>query len=563
MEAPALSRRARGARRIMETQQEIEFIVGVREVGPSERVLPLDQVHNPWGAWSLVPHPSPSRARRRHLAAAARRAALCGVLLAVTACSTRPAPPPPDPRVTRAQGAVAQAGQPQVEEILFQSGQAERPGSIVLDPDRVAQLDEILSRMAADEIFSGSVLIAQDGEVLLSRGYGSADREQGISNTPQTRFLVGSVTKQFTAMAILILQSQGRLNVQDPICRYIEDCPAAWEDITIHHLLTHTSGMVVMPDDNSYPETPVTPRELLDLFDDAPLDFQPGERHSYSNCGYWVLGYVIEEVSGQSYEAFVQQWILEPLDLHDSGFDEEANGLAVGYVDQNTAAPAQVIESSFPYSAGALYSTVEDLYRWDQALYTEQLIPQELLDQMFASHASLYPDAVGSAAYGYGWLAWDHLGRRLVGHGGAIDGFRAWILRYPDNRVTIIVLSNQEDSQDTMFYAWRFLTDETTAIETEDGAMIAYAGPLEAQAGGRFSTSFMVTDPSGHPAQGLLVGTLGESPADSAAVHAFEHLTTDGIIQLTWPVDLPAGITNLYCRFNGVDYEVARIRIIP
>ena len=438
-----------------------------------------------------------------------------------------------------------------------------QPGSFGLDPDRVAQLDGILSRMAAAETFSGSVLIAQDGEVLLSRGYGSADREQGISNTPQTRFLIGSVTKQFTSMAILILQSRGRLNVQDPICRYIEDCPAAWEDITIYHLLTHTSGMIVMPADSTYPDTPITPRELLDRFEDAPLDFQPGERHSYSNCGYWVLGYIIEQVSGQSYEAFVQKWIFEPLEMHDSGYDQDASGLAVGYVDQNTAAPAQVIDSSFPYSAGALYSTVEDLYRWDQALYTEQLIPRELLDQMFAPRISLYPDVVGSVEYGYGWFVLDHLGRRAVGHGGAIDGFRAWIFRYPDDRITIIVLSNQEDGDYTMHFAWRFLIYETMAIETEDGATITYAGPLEVQAGGSLSAWFMVTDSSGRPARGLLAGTLGESPTDSAAVRASGLLTTDGIVELAWPANLPAGTTRLYCKFNGVDYEVARITISP
>ncbi|HET7012040.1 MAG TPA: serine hydrolase domain-containing protein [Anaerolineales bacterium] len=436
-------------------------------------------------------------------------------------------------------------------------------GSLGLDADRVAQLDGIFSRMAADETFSGSVLIAQDGEVLLSRGYGSADRKLGISNTPHTRFFIGSVSKQFTAMAILILQSQGRLNVQDYICRYIEDCPAAWEDITIHHLLTHTSGMIVMPDDSSYPETPITPRELLARFEDAPLDFHPGERHSYSNCGYWVLGTIIEQVSGQSYKDFIQQAIFEPLGMHDSGYDQDARGLAVGYRDQHTVVPSQVIDSSFLYSAGALYSTVEDLYRWDQALYTEQLISRELLDQMFAPRASLYPDAVGSAAYGYGWIVLDHMGRRMVGHGGALDGFRAWIFRYPDDRITIIVLSNQEDSQDTMFYSWRLLTYETIVIETEDGATITYAGPLEAQAGGRFSASFMVTDPSGQPAWGPVVGTLGESPTDPAAVRATERLTTDGIVQLAWPVDFLAGTTRLFCRFNGVDYEVARITITP
>jgi CubicO group peptidase (beta-lactamase class C family) len=415
--------------------------------------------------------------------------------------------------------------------------------------------------MTVDETFSGSILIAQDGEVLLSRGYGSADRELGISNTPQTRFFVGSVTKQFTAMAILILQSQGRLNVQDPICRYIKDCPADWEDITIHHLLTHTSGITPMVGNSG--SLPITPAGLLALFKDSPLDFQPGERFNYSNCGYWVLGTIIEQVSGQSYEAFVQQWILEPLGMHDSGFDQDANGLAVGYVDQYTAAPAEVSDSSFSYSAGALYSTLEDLYRWDQALYTDQLIPQDLLDQMFAPLINVSPDVIGSEAYGYGWIVQDDLGRQLVWHGGAIEGFRAAIFRYPDERITIIILSNQEDSGDTMYFSWRSLIYETITIETEDGTTITYAGPLEAQAGGELLATFMVTDPSGYPAKGLLVGTLGEPPADSAAIRTSALLSTDGMLTLSLSVEIPAGPSSLYCIFKGVEYKVTSITISP
>ena len=438
----------------------------------------------------------------------------------------------------------------------------QQPGSFGFYSDRVAQLDGILSRMAADETFSGSVLIAQDGEVLLNRGYGSADREQGISNTPQTRFLIGSVTKQFTAMAILILQSQGRLNVQDPICRYIEDCPTAWKDITIHHLLTHTSGITFMVGNSG--SLPITPAGLLALFKDSPLDFQPGERFNYSNCGYWVLGYIIEQVSGQSYEDFIQQAIFEPLDMHDSGYNQDASGLAVGYKDQYTiAAPTEESDSSFSYSAGALYSTVEDLYRWDQALYTDQLIPQDLLDQMFAPQISMYPDVVGSMVYGYGWFVLDDLGRQLVWHGGAIEGFRSVIFRYPDERITIIILSNQEDSSDTMYFIFRSLIHGMIAIETEDGTMITYAGPLEAQAGGELLATFMVTDPSGHPAKGLLVGTLDEPPADSAAIRTSALLSTDGMLTLFLPVDIPAGPSSLYCIFKGVEYKVTSITISP
>jgi|GEM_PF-2862025 len=439
---------------------------------------------------------------------------------------------------------------------------ASTSGELVLEPDMLERVEVWLSRMAVDETFSGSILIAQDGEVLLNRGYGSADRELGISNTPQTRFRLGSVTKQFTAMAILILQSQGRLNVQDPICRYIEDCPAAWEDITIHHLLTHTSGIIPMVMNSG--SLPITPAKLLALFKDAPLNFQPGEKFSYSNCGYWVLGYIIEQVSGQSYKDFIQQAIFEPLEMHDSGYDQDVPGLALGYKDQYSIATASLVsDSSFPYSAGALYSTVEDLYRWDQALFTDQLIPLELLDQMFTPHISQYPDVVGSVAYGYGWMVLDDLGRRVVGHGGAIEGFRAWIIRYPNDHITIIGLSNQEDSLSIMFSIWRSLIHGMIAISTNDGSTITYAGPLEAQTGGSLSASFMVTDPSGKPAQGLIGGTLGKSPTDSAAVRASARLNTDGIVELDWLANLPTGTTRLYCEFNGVEYEIAHITISP
>jgi len=437
-----------------------------------------------------------------------------------------------------------------------------QPGSFGFDPDRVAQLDEILSRMAADETFSGSVLIAQGGEVLLSRGYGSADHELGIPNTTQTRFRLGSVTKQFTAMAILILQSQGRLNVQDPICRYIDDCPAAWEGITIHHLLTHTSGITYMVGNSG--SLPITPAELIALIKDLPLAFQPGEKFSYSNCGYWVLGYIIEQVSGQSYKDFIQQAIFEPLDMHDSGYDQDASGLAVGYKDRYTIAPPSgVSDSSFAYSAGALYSTVEDIYRWDQALYTNQLISKDLLDQIFAPQIIMDPDVVGSMAYGYGWFVLDDLSQQVVWHGGSIDGFKAGIIRYPDERITIILLSNQEDSSDTMYFSWRSLIYETIVIETEDSATITYAGPLEAQAGGELSASFMVTDPNGQPAQGPLVGILGESPTDSAAIRTSAPLSTGGMLTLFLPVDIPAGTTSLYCIYKGVEYKVTSITISP
>ena len=316
--------------------------------------------------------------------------------------------------------------------------------------DVVAEIDVMLDKMAKQALFTGSVLIGQRGEVLLAQGYGLADRVQGIPNTSQTRFRLASITKQFTAMAILILESQGKLKVEDPICNYIPDCPSTWNSITIDHLLTHTSGIpdfMASPDFPSIAATPSAPVQTIARFRDLPLDFEPGESWSYSNCGYVVLGYIIEQVSGQTYEDFLQHSIFTPLKLRDTGYDHNSNSLAVGYPDAysspNHTQPAEFIDMSIPYAAGGLYSTVEDLYRWEQALSTEQLVPQAYLDEMFAPHAAI-PDG-GGWAYGYGWfVGTDQGGRPTDRHPGYLSGFASVIARYPDNGITIIVLSNQQ-----------------------------------------------------------------------------------------------------------------------
>jgi CubicO group peptidase (beta-lactamase class C family) len=277
----------------------------------------------------------------------------------------------------------------------------------------------------------------------LSRGYGLADREKKTPNTTQTRYRIYSITKQFTAMAILMLQERGKLNVQDPICKYIPDCPAAWKEITIHHLLTHTSGIPDFIGFTDYPETSATPSppaQTIARFKDKSLDFQPGEKWNYSNSGYVLLGAVIERVSGQSYEDFLQKNIFEPLKMVNTGYDHNRSDLASGYVNSGKI-KANFVDMSIPYAAGGLYSTVEDLYRWDQALYTQQLVPQKTLDTMFTAHAPI-PEADG-LGYGYGWLIGRTFNRRNIFHGGSLVGYNSLIDRYPDDKVTVIVLTNQ------------------------------------------------------------------------------------------------------------------------
>src|SRR5579884_3801699 len=180
-----------------------------------------------------------------------------------------------------------------------------------------AQLDTYLTHLAKDGVLSGAVLVAQNG-MLFSKGYSLADKDARIPNTPQTRFRIGSITKQFTAMAILILQQDGKLHVQDRICLYIPNCPQDWQPITIEQLLTHTSGI---PDYTNFPDfvatwtQPTTPEQLIARFENMPLEFSPGSVFRYSSSGYILLGYIIERVTGESYATFLQQNIFDPLKM--------------------------------------------------------------------------------------------------------------------------------------------------------------------------------------------------------------------------------------------------------
>jgi len=303
------------------------------------------------------------------------------------------------------------------------------------------QVDAMLNQLVEANQFSGSVLIAQAGAVLVSKGYGLADQAQNLPNTPQTKFRLGSLTKQFTAVAILMLQAQGALDVQDPICNYLPDCPPTWQAITIHHLLSHTAGLpnfTDFPDYEASKQLPTTPTQTISRFQDKPLDFAPGEGWNYSNSGYIVLGSIIEQASGQPYAEFLQTHIFTPLEMTSTGYEDAASELAIGYA--NGATVADVIDMSIPFAAGGLYSTVEDLYLWDQALATEKLLPRALLDVMFTPWAAI-PESNG-LHYGYGWLVGEQFDHQVVGHNGGIDGFATSFMRFPNDQVVIIALSN-------------------------------------------------------------------------------------------------------------------------
>lgn len=305
--------------------------------------------------------------------------------------------------------------------------------------DAATRMDAYLAACHKLDRFSGSVLVARGGRIILRRGYGMANYELGASNIPETKFRLGSITKQFTAMAILQLEVRGRLKVADTVETFFPGYPQG-DRITIHHLLTHTSGIPNMTEFPDYAATmalPTTVLETVARFKDRPLDFQPGERFSYSNSGYVLLGAIIEKVTGRPYEEFVRETIFRPLGMDDTGVDHAATvlkGRASGYeFADDLMINAPCIDMSVPHAAGALYSTVDDLYKWDRALYTEKLVPRAVLDRMFTPFKD---------GYAYGWSIGSFAGHRNIRHGGGINGFTTDISRFPDDDACIIVLNN-------------------------------------------------------------------------------------------------------------------------
>jgi CubicO group peptidase (beta-lactamase class C family) len=304
----------------------------------------------------------------------------------------------------------------------------------------VSRMDQVAQSYVTDKKFMGSVLVARGDEVLFSKGYGSANLEWNVPNSPTTKFRLGSITKQFTAASILLLEERGKLKTDDLVKVYMSDAPAAWDKITIFNLLTHTSGIAnftSFPDYQATEALPTTPAKLVARFRDKPLDFQPGEKWSYSNSGYALLGYVIEKASGETYEKFVQENIFTPLGMKDSGYDSNsaiiprrASGYAPGPKGPQNAA---FVNMTVPFAAGALYSTTEDLLRWEQGLFGGKLLSAASLAKMTTPFKDDYAFGVGVSTSG---------GRKSISHGGGINGFNTFLAYYPDDKLTVIALAN-------------------------------------------------------------------------------------------------------------------------
>lgn len=317
--------------------------------------------------------------------------------------------------------------------------------------DISSNLNSYLTALQNTDNFHGSVLVAQGGNILLDKGYGMANFAQNIKNAPQTTFPIASMTKQFTAMAIMQLVQKGIINEDDTLSKFIPDFPRG-NEITIKDLLTHTSGIVdytTLPEfwsmkiDNFKNEN-----NIINLFKNKPLQFKPGTAFSYSNSGYFLLGYIVEKVSGMGYENYLEKNIFEPLNMKNTGIGYKGTDklyTSTGYSGYLEISPvSDEVTINGLYGAGALYSTTEDLYKWDRALYTEKLVNNETMKKIFSGYVEIakYGD-YGGAYYGYGWMLSNNskYGKETF-HGGNVLGFTSNIQRYIDKDLTIIILTN-------------------------------------------------------------------------------------------------------------------------
>ncbi len=322
----------------------------------------------------------------------------------------------------------------------------------VFSQDKADEIDKLMKVYHEYGQFNGSVLVSEGGKVIFKKGYGLAQMEWNIPNKPNTKFRIGSVTKQFTSMLILQLVEKGKIDLEGNLTDYL---PYYRKDtgkkVTVHHLLTHTSGIPSYTDLPRFLEDisrdPYPVEEFIKTYCSGDLEFEPGSKFVYNNSGYFLLGAIIEEVTGQTYEDVLKAKILDPVGMKNTGYDHHDALIlnrAAGYEKRaGEYVNAPYLDMSQPYAAGSLYSTVEDLYLWDQVLYTDKLLSIEIKELMFKPHVS-----AGAMFYAYGWMVGEKSFPKSkdkvkrIAHGGGINGFNTLIDRLVEERHVVVLFNN-------------------------------------------------------------------------------------------------------------------------
>ncbi len=454
--------------------------------------------------------------------------------------------------------------------VLAFTSSAQVPAPVSPNQDVVPKINEYMDAVVKMGKFNGSLLIARDGKVLVSKGYGMSNFELDVPNTPQTKFRIGSITKPFTAIAIMLLQQRGKLSVQDSICKYVADCPAGWQPITLHHLLGHTSGLAKHDKAADYLKAamlPMSVMQLIEHFKNKPADFKPGEKFDYNNNGYILLGHVIEKSSGQSYEAFLRDNIFVPLGMANSGYDTHEpiiKNRAAGYLRPDDRVGGNLmnavyIDQSQSFSAGALYSTTEDLLRLDHALSDDKLLSPKTKEAMFTPAIGEYGPAPN---YGYGWFINRQFNRRAIFHPGGVPGFTGMMTRFPDDKLVIILLGNLENSQvirasrdlSAIVYGDKYeIPVERQSVKIDPKILVAYVGEYEDRPG-RITSILVENDTLMLKLAGQPVGTplLAESETQ------FFHPVQD--IQIAFVKNANGQVVEMTLRLNGREFRAKKIK---
>lgn len=434
------------------------------------------------------------------------------------------------------------------------------PASLFAQEKNVqTKVDEYLSAYAQMNLFSGSVLIANDREIIFEKSYGYACNAFDIRNTIETKFRIGSLTKGFTAIAILQLVEQGKLNLEDPLTRFIPDYPHG-DQITITNLLTHTSGIPNHTELESFnTDRRVYPFKLLqtiNTFKYKALDFTPGEQSAYSNSNYLLLGYILEKVSKMSYESYIQKHILDPLEMKNTGFEHPekiikqfANGTVLRNNELQNCRYRNMANAN---ASGALYSTVEDLLRLDLALYHNLLLSEKYRELM----TNPFKDKLT-----FGWGTAKVFDHKMVGLAGEIDGFRANISRFVNDTVCIIVLSNLENApinrinRDliaiTFNQSYQIPNIEQT-IALKDALLESYVGTYELKPG----FNFQITVDN----ERIFCQPTGQAKLELFALSDSEFMLTEVPAHIAFEFGTDQKVEKLILKQGGRDIPIMRIK---
>lgn len=329
--------------------------------------------------------------------------------------------------------------------VAISDGRAQTSSSVAVDVSNYVR-----SEMQRQQIPGVALLVSRDGKIVQAEGFGFANVELQVPVKPETIFQSGSVGKQFTATAVMMLVEEGKVHLDDPLTKYFSGAPPAWNDVTVRELLSHTAGFGDYPDKFDFRKD-WTEEELLKVVEGIPLSYPPGTKWEYSNLGYLTLGILIHRVTGEFYGDFLQQRIFQPLEMKTTRIISEADivpNRAAGYrlvkgelKNQEWVAP--MVNTT---ADGSLYFSILDLAKWDAALYTDKLLKRSSLDQMWTP-AKLNNGQPNKDGYGFAWFIGDRHGHRLISHDGAWQGFKSVIARYVNDHLTVVVLANLAEAK--------------------------------------------------------------------------------------------------------------------